>query len=278
MQHVSLDEALATGRGVERPFNCPEHDDTRASASVNVLKGVWWCYACFAHGEVGEEHVPTVEEALAILAGTTPPRVLPEAWLDVFDADHASPYWTTRYGIEVAAANRCGTDPETGFPTYPLRDAEGRLWGVVTRSEAGPDKYRYPWNTSTSRTLYGPPGPAQVVVLVEGASDVMALQEAGIPDFWSVRGCFGAGLHHPQVALVGASAPKVVLAAFDDDKAGLAAAERAVSVLTDVAPVLSVRWSRIGSAVTDPGMAPASARVPALSDTLREQGYARYAA
>lgn len=274
---VTLAEALSSGRGTERPFNCTEHDDNSASASVNVLKGVWYCYACGAHGVIDGEHVPTVEEALAILAGTAPPRVLPEAWLDVFDADHASPYWVTRYGIRVASANRCGTDPVTGEPTYPLRDAEGRLWGVVSRSEGAGSKYRYPWNTSTSRTLYGPPGAADVVVLVEGASDVMALEQSGLPDGWAVRGCFGAGLHHPQVALVAALAPKVVLAAFDDDKAGHLAIDRAVSVLADVAPVLSVAWTMMGPDLTDAGAGPAHARIGVLAQTLREQGYARYA-
>ena len=116
---VTLAEALATGRGTERPFCCTEHDDTFASASVNVLKGVWYCYACGAHGVIEGEHVPTVEEALAILAGTAPPRVLAEAWLDVFDADHASPYWTGRYGIEVAAPTGAApTRPPASRPTH----------------------------------------------------------------------------------------------------------------------------------------------------------------
>jgi hypothetical protein len=246
-----------------------------ASASVNVLKGVWYCYACAAHGTIAD-HVPTVEEALAILAGSVPTRVLPEAWLDLFDADHASPYWVKRYGIEVASANRCGTDPETGVPTYPLRDSEGRLWGVVSRTEGSGQKYRYPWNTSTSRTLYGAPGAANVVVLVEGASDVMACQESGIPDDWAVLGTFGAGLHYPQIALVAARNPKVILAAFDDDEAGYKATERAKASLEAVAPVLSHPWSRMGGA-KDAGAGPASDRIRVLSGTLREQGHARYA-
>lgn len=271
---ITLADALATGRGVERPFCCPEHNDRVASASVNTLKGVWFCYACSAHGTVAE-HVPTVEEALAVLAGDLAPRVLAEAWLDVFDADHASPYWVARYGIKVAAANRTGTDPATGAPTYPLRDAGGQLWGVVSRHEDQDSKYRYPWNTSTSRTLYGPLKAAQVVVLVEGASDRMALEAAGIPPGWSVVGCFGAGLHHPQVALVAGMAPKVVLGAFDDDPAGRLANHRAKIALAQVAPVVSTRWARIGA--TDPGAARRNARIPALRDTLREAGWTRYA-
>lgn len=30
----------------ERPFKCPIHDDTHASASVNRERGVWKCHGC----------------------------------------------------------------------------------------------------------------------------------------------------------------------------------------------------------------------------------------
>lgn len=30
----------------ERPFKCPVHDDTHASASVNRERGVWKCHGC----------------------------------------------------------------------------------------------------------------------------------------------------------------------------------------------------------------------------------------
>ena len=147
----------------------------------------------------------------------------------------------------------------------------------MSRSDGAGSKYRYPWNTSTSRTLYGPPGAADVVVLVEGASDVMALEQSGLPDGWTTAGCFGSGIHHPQVALVAAKAPKVILAAFDDDVAGQAAIVRAESTLAEVAPVLSVAWTRMGPDLTDAGAGPAQARIGVLAQTLREQGYARYA-
>jgi hypothetical protein len=271
---ITLEEALTSGRGTERPFNCPSHDDRNASASVNVLKGVWYCYSCMAHG-VLDDHVPTVEEALAALAGTQPPRVYPEAWLDVFDADHASPYWVGRFGIEVASVNRCGTHPVSGHPTYPLRDAAGHLVGVVTRHADDPgQKYHYPFNTATSRTLYGVLRPCHVLVLVEGASDVMALQCSGIPEHWTVTGTFGAGVHYPQIKMIESLAPKVIVAAFDDDEAGMKAIDRAVETLADVAPVLSHRWRKMG--VKDAGAGPASRRIKVLLDTLEEHGLTRY--
>lgn len=230
------------------------------------------CYVCHAHGET-KDHVPTVDEALSILAGTAKARVYPEAWLDLFDADHVSPYWFKRYGMKVAAANRCGTDPETNSPTYPLRDAEGRLCGVVSRHEDLSPKYSYPWNSSTSRTLYGPHRAAKVVVLVEGASDVMAVEQSGIPKGWSVNGCFGSGIHYPQVELVARMAPDVIVAAFNDDRAGLSAIVRACSDehLLEVAPVLSHRWSSVGA--NDAGSAPTRQRTASLRQTLTASGY-----
>lgn len=274
MSGITLAEALTTGRGTERSFLCPSHQASHETASVNVLKGVWYCYSCHAHGTI-EDHVPEVEECLAVLAGSAPPRIMPEAWLDVFDSDHASPYWTGRYGLDVATANRCGTDPATGAPTYPIRDAHGRLLGVVSRHETADPKYRYPWNVSTSRTLYGRLRPCTVLVLVEGASDVMAHEQPGIPPGWAVAGTYGAGLHHPQVELVAAMDPKVVLLAFDDDEAGIRAIERAHDALAEVAPSLSHRWRKMG--VKDAGAGPAANRIPALIETLHEQGYGRYA-
>jgi Toprim-like len=220
--------------------------------------------------------VPTVEEALAVLAGTIPPRVFAEAWLDTFDADHASPYWVARYGIGIAADNRCGTDPSTGAPTYPIRDAEGRLWGVVSRHQDEKPKYRYPWNTSTSRTLYGALRPAPVVVLVEGASDVMACQQSRIPDGWCVAGCFGAGVHFPQVALIATLAPKVVIAAFGDDEAGQRANQAATAQLEELVPVVSHPWGSVGPGITDAGEAPIRRRIASMRELLVETGHGRY--
>jgi DNA primase len=270
---ITLDEVMTTGRGTERPFNCPDHDDTNASASVNVLKGVWYCYSCHSHGLL-EDHVPSVDEALAVLAGSIPTRVMTESWLDLFDADHASSYWVERFGIEVAAANRCGTDPLSGFPTYPLRDDQGRIVGVVTRDPDARPKYRYPWNVSTSRTLYGVLRPSRVVVLLEGAADVMSLQQAVLPSGWAAVGVFGSGLHYPQVEIVARLNPTVIVAAFDNDKAGRDAAQRAHEDerLTDVAPVVSHRWSSLRGA-SDPAELPPEDRIPALRNTLRAAGF-----
>ena len=267
--HVTtLSEALTTGRGVERPFRCQVHDDSNASASVNVLKGVWVCYACGAHGIVdGEAAVPSAEDLLKLLAEDEPPRLYPESWLDTFDAFGPSPYWEGRYGYAIARRFRCGTHPLTGAPTYPVRDASGQICGVVIRQENAEPKYKYPFGARVSETFFGTIAPCKVAILVEGASDVMAVEQPGLPADWRVWGCYGSGLHYPQAQILAEMSPAVVIAAFDDDKAGQLAIERAQYTLQDIAPVVSHLWGTVGG--SDPGNVDADRRIESLRETLR---------
>lgn len=251
---ITLDEALLNGRGTERPFNCPTHDDSNASASVNVEKGVWVCFACLAHGTL-EGYSPSADDVKRMLdREEVKARVYTEPWLYLFDGHHTSSYWADRYGVEVARKFRCGTHPFTGNPTYPLRDLGGRILGVVQRNldPEAKAKYLYPKDTSTSKYLGGwtrkiPRNP--VVVLVEGMSDVMAL-ETGRPGNTLVLGTYGAGLHAPQVEAVKGLSPSLVLCGFDADNAGEKATERARSQLHGY-PVRRIYWDRAGA--TDAG-------------------------
>jgi Toprim-like len=248
---TTLAEALAFGQGIERPFLCPSHEDTHASASVNIAMGVWFCFVCQSHGTIND-HVPTVDEALSILTGKAQSRVYSEAWLDIFDAYQPSPYWAKRYGVPIAEQFRCGTHPVTGHPTYPLRGPDGRPRGVVQRQEGDP-KYLYPAGVRISDTFFGLPiTPKGVVVLVEGASDVMAIHYDGdMPKEWSVLGCYGSGVHAPQIDLLRDAAPRLIVTAFDADKAGYRAAALAAKSCSEIAPVITHDWAKQG--VNDPG-------------------------
>lgn len=265
---VTLAEAVASGRGVERAFNCHVHDDRLASASVNVAKGVWCCYGCGAKGTVEGVDAPDAAAVLAAMRSERPPREYPERWLDVFDGAGPSPYWAGRFGDATAREFRCGTHPLTGLPTYPIRDEFGSLVGVVQRSDGQGPKYLYPRGVSTSRALFGVVRPARVVVLVEGAADVMALHAHGSGRHgWTVLGCYGAGLKAPQVEVVASCNPGLVVLAFDDDEAGRSAMSRSEALLDALAPCLSVAWGSIG------GKDPADARqdpVQALAGWIDE--------
>jgi len=267
MVNITLDEALTNGRGVERPFCCPVHEDSHSSASVNTMKGLWVCYACKASGSI-EGWSPTADDIQRMLDRKDERvRVYPSGWLDLFDGDHVSPYWARRYGEGVARYFRCGTDPWTGMPTYPLRDAAGRVIGVVRRNDIDAElpKYIYPANVHTSRTLFGIEQALnrrvkiRRVVLVEGASDVLAIHQSDPLEL--VLGTYGAGLHAPQVQLIHQINPSEVVSAFDDDDAGRAATERAHEQLDGIR-VTSVEWLKFGG--TDAGSIEPADRVRAL--------------
>lgn len=272
----TLDEALVVGRGTERPINCPNpaHADEHASASLNVIKGLWFCYGCGSKGNI-EGHVPDPKQAMKLLLeADEEPRIYPWAWLDLFDADHPSKYWSDRFGEDTASTFRCGTDPLSGEPTYPLLDHAGNVLGVVRRNNSGQGpKYRYPYRVRTSRCLFFTPwisGMVDVLVLVEGAADVMALYEGGLPRGWRAAGCYGAGVHEPQRRLIAELMPRKIVLAFDDDEAGQRAMDQAYSHCAAIAPTVSVAWSTFD--VKDPAELPPTRRTSALLDALDTRG------
>ena len=276
MSAHTLTDAIQSGRGIERPFRCHVHEDSNASASVNVIAMVWVCYACGASGRVdGEALVPDAEQLLEYLKGEVPERIHPETWLDVFDAFEPSPYWAQRYGEETANHFRCGTHPVTGLPTYPIRNAAGQVLGVVVRNQDGVPKYKYPYGTRTSATFFGHIKPKPVVILVEGASDVMALHSAGIHESWAVLGCYGAGLHHPQAEILRRLSPQLVVLAFDNDDAGRGAMNRSKEILGNLTPSVSHLWGTIGG-IKDPGEAIGDEAIQGLAQTIKTTNYTQY--
>lgn len=261
----TLQEAVALGRGTERSFNCHLHDDRNASASVNVDKGVWCCYGCGGKGVLDGVPVPDTDYLMRMMLEVTP-RVFAEPWLEMYDAAYPSPYWADRFGKQVASRYRCGTHPMNGTPTYPIRNVAGWLLGVVERT-GGTPKYRYPSGVPVSRCLFAHRLlPSPVLVLVEGAADVMALDADGLDRSSGVLvvGCYGAGVHAPQVEAIRQLAPRLIVAAFDDDDAGRSAARRAHASLADMTHFVSYQWGMIegtsGRRPKDPGEAQAPGR------------------
>lgn len=271
--YASLDEALEQGEGVERPFQCGVHGDRNASASVNVDKGVWYCFSCGASGraERGKGTTLTKEMKQAIASFIEDAKVYHQpAWLDWFDKYGPHPYWVDRFGLLLSREYRLGCHPVTMNPTYPFYDRHGRLRGVVQRTSGQP-KYLYPTGVSAARSLFGwdravamaGSGP-QSIVVVEGACDVIALRSrltgTGYLDSMAVVGCYGAGLHVPQVELINALAPEVVLFGFDNDDAGRTAASREYPLEAETAVIT---WDR-----KDPGESDADSVCTAVEEAL----------
>jgi len=222
MRALTLSEALRYGRGVERSFLCPEHGDSRPSASINILKGKWYCYTCHAHGDLtGEARLiePDYETTkLWLDRRLAVGQIYPETWLNRWDAGPVHPYWLNRVGEAAAREFRLGSDPGTNAVTYPLRDPSGQVLGVVRRTLGGVGpKYLYPTGVDVGRLLFNyTPDLRDAVVLVEGALDAIALWNVGIDAF----AIYGSRISPDQVKLIDRIDPEFVYTCYDLDDAG----------------------------------------------------------
>jgi len=270
---MSLEDALAYGQGEERPFRCFVHEDSTASASVNVLKNVWYCHACHASGAVNSKRTPKVEELAAMLEPEATARTYPAAFAELY----AEPvYWLTRFSPWVCWDKGLGEDPFTGDATFPVHTPAGRFAGVGRRRVVTEEKedgakrstrYLYPRNWSASRTLFGMAGQHHtmpVIVLLEGAADATSVWEVGAPGFAT----YGAGLHLPQKALLARYRPRVILLGFDMDEAGERAVTRGFKDLADLAEIKRVRWP-----AKDPGECTPQERRKALVRAVSATDY-----
>lgn len=225
MKFWTLHEALVYGKGVERPFLCPVHGDSRPSASVNVVKGAWYCYSCGAKGGItGEDAL--IEPDYQVMRRwfdqkMEEHRVYPESWLARWDAGEVHPYWARRVGVPAARHFRLGYDAEADAGTYPLREWDGTVLGVVRRNfkDEGP-KYLYPRGLDISQYLFNySQEQRKVVFLVEGAMDAIALWNIGVHAF----AIYGSRLSETQIQLIERVDPQYIVTAFDNDDAGFRA-------------------------------------------------------
>lgn len=224
MSYASIEEAMLNGTGIERSFCCHVHGDTNPSASVNSVSGLWFCYACGARGKFNVADVPPSARAVQIRAAIARmqelPRTYSESWLDVYDSMGPGDYWLSRFNEETCKLHRLGHDGVFNYATIPVRDPTGVIHGVIRRDLTGKDpaKYRYPSKVNVSKFMYNyHRAEGDVLVLTEGATDAIAAEEAGFPD---AVASYRDGLSSAQVDLIMKYAPKVVLVAYDQDKAG----------------------------------------------------------
>jgi len=186
---------------------------------------------CHAKGNV-QGHVADpireLEQAMHLLEETAAPKT--ESWLDQFDSGPVHPYWLSRFNEETCRVFRLGYDGYKEQPCYPIRDAWGDPLGVVHRrlDSDGP-KYKYPYGVRTTELLFGVREAVQteVLFLVEGAMDVVAVREAG----FDAVSTYGARLFGPQVALIRALMPRMVVIAYDMDRPGKEGAKEAWRLL-----------------------------------------------
>jgi Toprim-like/CHC2 zinc finger len=219
---LTLAEALRWGHGIERSFLCPEHGDSRPSASVNIIKRKWHCFTCHAHGDLnGEARLvePDYQKMKLWLDNKLAEgTVYPESWLSRYDAGPVHPYWLARVGEVAARRFRLGYDAEADAVTYPLRDEAGQVLGVVRRSLGGEGpKYKYPAGIDVGRLLFNyTQDHREAVVLAEGALDAIALWNVGV----DALAIYGSRLSVAQVRLIDKIDPEFIYTAYDMDDAG----------------------------------------------------------
>lgn len=254
--YVSLNEALTKGHGEWRSFTCPIHDDSTPSARVNVTTGKWICMVCGTKGKSTNYEPPErlVIDKVRRLDSETP--VIAESFLDLFDSTGPGEYWSQRFTQEACEHFRLGYDSVQSKSVYPIRNIHGEPLGVVHRNHPGEKpKYRYPRGINTSELLFGyhEIECQTPVVVVEGAPDVIALWEIGIP----AVGTFGARLLPAQQDLLEALQPALVLVAYDQDLAGRTGAGKATAALLSQGVRAKTAFWR---GYNDPGEMPADTR------------------
>jgi DNA primase len=235
------------------PCPHPDHEDHNPSASINVRKRLWVCYACGRGGSlekllgdrIADERVEDMLTDLArSLQEPTARSSYPEGWLDQYDAAGVHPYWLGRGLSEAVCIKfRLGYDFESGRVTYPLRTPSGDVLGVVGRATGAQlPRYQYPAHAPISETLFGyylVRHGVRDVVLVEGALDAIAMWDVGVPSVAQM----GARLSRRQIDLLRALGLRTLTLAYDQDQAGREAVERALTNrLLNFCPIRLMTW------------------------------------
>lgn len=247
MGYQSLEEALTLGTGIERSFCCPVHGDRNPSASVNSTNGLWICYTCGAKGKVdlGRLEIDPFQLKASIkliLNRMNPVRTTyPEAWLNLYDGGGAGQYWASRFDQRTIERYRLGMTMDEDYATYPLRNNMGEVLGVVRRSlRATGQKYLYPYGVDISKLIFDLHRKQDdVLILTEGATDAMAVYEAGFNNAVAMYGCRMSWAQRQQIIKY---APQCVLVAYDQDNAGHAGYARIQEFLGQHVPVHRIIW------------------------------------
>lgn len=270
MSYRTIEEALTVGTGTERSFVCHVHADTNPSASVNALTGLWVCYTCGAGGKIDLDRIDIDPEVVTrelrkythLVENET--RYYAENWLSLYDSNGPGDYWLSRFSLETCQRFRLGHDLDGEWATYPLRDNQGRVLGLVRRNltEEGP-KYKYPHGLDISNYLFNYHAcSSEILVLTEGATDAIASVESS----YDALAVYGSRMPAKQRLALRRYAPKGLVMAFDSDKAG----DRAARVWGEAFPeVVSVRahWH---PAYKDLAAMPVEYRTHVLSEAVEQ--------
>lgn len=230
--------------GSEYMCLCPWHDNRNsASLQFNVDKGLYNCFGCGATGNIrtlekelgvrvkGQEiDVKDILAALDALdaPAATGPEVLPETLLKRYD--FPTDYWESRgLSKDTVEAFDLGFDPMENTAIIPLRKTSGELVAFIRRflDSDAEVKYKMPRKEQYARSsnLFGAwltsHDPRDTVVISEGPIDAMKVYQAGFPAVAQ----FGSSISYMQVRLLRRLGFNRAVLFYDNDKAGIRAAE-----------------------------------------------------
>ena len=212
------------------------------SLQFNIESGQWICFGCGKGGSISsltDEDVPdyapslgSLRDRLETLKGRgTRLDVLPAEWLQQFNVGHD--YWESR-GLAERTVRRWGLgyDFSDDTVTIPLwtTDKQG-VYGVIKRS-LDPDaliRYRYPKGFVRRQYLYGEHDieHESIVFVTEGSIDAIAASETG----YGAVAVLGSSLSQVQLDRLMRLHPRHTVLAFDNDKAGREATDKAKLLL-----------------------------------------------
>ena len=254
-------QAFMSGQGVtlttrvggdEYRFLCPFHDDTEASANINLRTGLWACHACGAGGSpidflmLRRPGPSAFKEAMTELAqmtglelpGRAPDNVVPiesatkgkltEKNVQMWMATAARAEWLQRWfaekrGYTEATVERWQLGWDGQRVTIPIRDEAGKLVNVR--------RYRDPRSATAAASgkmigLAAGMNEARLwpldaldhseVVLLEGEWDAMLMRQHGFDNALTVTS--GAGIFKNE--WIPLFADKTVTIIYDNDDAG----------------------------------------------------------
>lgn len=247
LSSVLIELGVDVRRAGEREISgcCPVHlrttgkIDRSPSWSMNASTGAWICYSCGAKGSlyslvseltgdyksIWEVHSFLIESGLNQLNKVDVAEPQPDVdWITynkfsdvpahLLDSRKLDPAVARRYGIKWNASNKSWV--------IPIVSSEGELVGWQEKKK---DWVRnYPVGVKKSESLFGVERVrSKVGVLVESPLDVVRL--AGVTDFASGLGTFGAHVSKSQIYLASSLVDSLIIA-MDNDQAGRESAER----------------------------------------------------
>ena len=228
-------------------LQCPFHEDTVDSCSINTEKGVWICFAGCGQGTL----YSFLMKYLNLSFEEVQQKVFTNTYtfninlFDEFSPDETSmpevqfpfkqgyvPEWIFDRGFNKKTLKKwgCGIDNENSL-VIPIQDNISRLVGWVSRRQYMTPKYLYSKGLKKSRVLFGQHlimEKTPFVCITEGTLDTMWLDQHG---FFSVA-LLGASLSKAQEELTLGLQPEELVLCLDNDEAGQIGFQKAMGCLS----------------------------------------------